>query len=196
MDSGQVSTYSSFNHPLCGRLFILPFPRNLSTFAICCPLRGMLVDNYACWCQEYFLATHGRDYSPSTSVDLEREGVVVVFGVVEFRASKSALGVGPKAPTSEVPVQVTQLHRAGVLDGSKWQPLGPPCRRPTSSLPQRATATSSLWSTCRCCSLKTSDIFDVEIDLARSGGLEDMEVVNIKPLRFWPRCDHAGCTTC
>ena len=38
--------------------------------------------------------------------------------------------------------------------------------------------------------------FDVEIVLARSGGLEDMEVVNIKPLRLWSRCDHAGCTTC
>ena len=38
--------------------------------------------------------------------------------------------------------------------------------------------------------------FDVEIVLARSGGFEDMEVVNIKPLRLWSRCDHAGCTTC
>ena len=38
--------------------------------------------------------------------------------------------------------------------------------------------------------------FDVEIVLARSGGLKDMEVVNMKPLRFWSRCDRAGCTTC
>ena len=38
--------------------------------------------------------------------------------------------------------------------------------------------------------------FDVEIVLARSGGLKDMEVVNMKPLRLWSRCDSAGCTTC
>ena len=29
--------------------------------------------------------------------------------------------------------------------------------------------------------------FDVEIVLARAGGLEDMEVVNIKPLCLWSR---------
>ena len=85
----------------------------------------MLVDNNACWCQEYFLETPGRDYSPSTSVDLEREGVVVVFEVVELRASKSALGVGPKAPTSEDPVPVwypvTPGRRAWMApSGSHW----------------------------------------------------------------------------
>ena len=30
MDSGQVSIYSSFNHPLCGRLFSLPLPPSTS----------------------------------------------------------------------------------------------------------------------------------------------------------------------
>ena len=85
-----------------------------NALAICCPLRGKLVDNYACWCQEFLLANHGGDYSPSTSVDLEPEGVVVVFEVVKFRASKSALGVGPKTPTPEDPVPVTQLRWAGV----------------------------------------------------------------------------------
>ena len=76
-----MSKYSSFNHPLCGRLFFLPLP-------------------------------------PSTSVDLEPEGVVVVFEVVKFRASKSALGVGPKAPT---PIQSQSLCYAGeaCMDGSK-----------------------------------------------------------------------------
>ena len=78
---------------------------------------------------------------PSTSVDLEPEGVVVFFEVVKFRASKSALGVGPKAP---IPFQSQSLcyARQACMDGSKWQPLGPPCRRRRSSLPQSSTATS------------------------------------------------------
>ena len=150
----------------------------------------MLVDNYACWCQEYFLATHGRDYSPSTSVDLEREGVVVVFEVVEFRASKSALGVGLEAPTSEDPVP------AGVHGWLQVAPTG------TAMLETDIFASAI----CHCNIITLVHVkmllvgnighFDVEIVLARSGGLEDMEVVNIKPLRLWSRCDHAGCTTC
>ena len=192
-----MSTYSSFNHPMCGRLFILPFPRNLNTFAICCPLRGMLVDNNACWCQEYFLETPGRDYSPSTSVDLEREGVVVVFEVVELRASKSALGVGPKAPTQRIQSQSgIQLRPAGVHGWLQVAATG-------TAMLETDIFASSL---CDCNIITLVHVkmllvgnighFDVEIVLARSGGLEDMEVVNIKPLRFWSRCDHAGCTTC
>ena len=51
--------------------------------------------------------------------------MLVVFEVVEFRASKSALGVGPKAPTSEDPVPVwypvTPGRRAWMApSGSHW----------------------------------------------------------------------------
>ena len=55
---------------------------------------------------------------PSTSVDLEPKGVVVVFEVVKFRASKSALGVGPKAP---IPFRSQSLCYAGqaCIDGSE-----------------------------------------------------------------------------
>ena len=78
---------------------------------------------------------------PSTSVDLEPKGVVVVFEVVKFRASKSSLGVGPKAP---IPFRSQSLCYAGqaCMDGSEKQPLGPPCRRRRSSLPQSSPATS------------------------------------------------------
>ena len=52
-----------------------------------------------------------RQAPPST---LSMKASWSFFEVVELRASKSALGVGPKAPTSEDPVPVTQLRRAGV----------------------------------------------------------------------------------
>ena len=47
-------------------------------------------------CAEGYFSTASAKHFCS----LEPEGVVVVFEVVKFRASKSALGVGPKATTS------------------------------------------------------------------------------------------------
>ena len=122
---------------------------------------------------------------------------MVVFEVVEFRASKSALGVGPKAPTSEDPVPVWyQLRPAG---GHGWLQVAA-----TGTAVSETDIFAS--SMCHCNIITVVHVkmllvenighFDVEIDLPRSGGLEDMEVVNIKPLRRWSRCDRAGCTTC
>ena len=176
-----MSTYSSFNHPLCGRPFILPLPRNLNIFAICCPLRGMLVDNNACWCQEYFLETPGRDYSPSTSVDLEREGVVVVFEVVEFRASKSALGVGPKAPTSEDPVPV-------------WYPVTP--GRRAWMAPVAATGTAMLEtdifasSICHC---NIITLVHVKMLLVGNIGHFDVEIVLARARKIWKSSTSSLC---
>ena len=79
-------------------------------------------------------------------LDFEVDGrnLIAVFCSLEVWPTLSA-----KAPTSEDPVPVTQLRPAGVRGWLKSQPQGPPCWRPTSSLPHSATATTSLWSTRR-----------------------------------------------
>ena len=102
---------------------------NLNTFAICFALRGMLVDNYACWCQEYFLATHGRDYSPSTSVDFEHEGVVVVFRGGRVQSFQECSRGWPESTDvrGSSPSLVSSYARQACMDGFKRQPLGPPC---------------------------------------------------------------------
>ena len=93
------------------------------------------------WLRSFAVEFEDSTASAKHSVDLEPKGVVVVFEVVKFRASKSSLGVGPKAP---IPFRSQSLCYAGqaCMDGSEKQPLGPPCRRRRSSLPQSSPATS------------------------------------------------------
>ena len=71
------------------------------------------------------MATHGRDYSPSTSVDLEREGVVVVFEVVEVKASKSALGVTSKSTPNLFTSVYQDVHSTMSVSSSATERASP-----------------------------------------------------------------------
>ena len=85
------------------------------------------------------------DLSASPDECLLSREFLIVFEVL-FRASKSALGVGPKAPTS---VPVNQLRRAGVHGWLQVAATGTAVSETDifASSICLATATSSLWST-------------------------------------------------